>query len=263
MSEQRTQPEPGAGTRPLAAIILAAGKGRRMNSERPKVLHEVAGRPMVWWVAKAVREAGARPIVVVIGHGADAVRQVFAGESDIELAVQGELLGTAHATACAEAVLEGFYGDVLVLAGDGPLIRPTTIEAMLERHRAHGAAATLATAVIEDPEGYGRVVRDADGRFEAIVEHRHATNGQRAIREIYPSYACFDARCLFDALRQLEPNADSGEYYVTAVPALLKTQGHRVEIVDAVPPEDVMSINTPEQLAEVDAILSARLESHP
>jgi bifunctional UDP-N-acetylglucosamine pyrophosphorylase/glucosamine-1-phosphate N-acetyltransferase len=247
--------------RPVAAVILAAGKGTRMNSDRPKVAHEVADRAMVWWVVQACHDAGIERVILVIGHGADEVRAVFVDDPRVEYVLQDEQLGTGHATNCAAPPLAGFDGDVVVLAGDGPLIRPSTLRTMLDRHRAARAAATLATSVIDDPTGYGRIVRDEHGRFDAIVEHRNATDAQRAIREIYPSYACFDARRLFAALARLRPDGVSGEYYVTDVPAMLKDAGETVELVDAVPPEDVLSINTPEQLAEVDAILSARMEA--
>ncbi|MHC5023063.1 MAG: NTP transferase domain-containing protein [Planctomycetota bacterium] len=246
--------------RPLAAIILAAGKGTRMNSPRPKVAHAVAGRPMVSWVVEAVRQAGAAPIILVIGHGADEIRDAFAGDdADLLFVEQAEQLGTGHATACAEAALDGFDGDVLVLAGDGPLIRAATIHTLVERQRQSAAAATLATAVLDDPTGYGRIVRDADGRFDSIVEDRDASPEVRAIHEIYPSYACFDAVQLFETLGGLRPNDASGEYHVTDVPAMLRSAGKRVEVVEAVPPEDVLSINTPAQLAQVEAILHARL----
>jgi bifunctional UDP-N-acetylglucosamine pyrophosphorylase/glucosamine-1-phosphate N-acetyltransferase len=248
--------------RPLAAIILAAGKGERMKSDRPKVVHEAAGRPMVWWVVDAVRRAGADPIVLVVGHGMDEVQAVFEGDdADLRFVVQGEQLGTGHATLCAQPALAGFEGDVLVLAGDGPLIRPATIEMMHARHLEANASATLATSIVDDPTGYGRVVRDGAGRFEAIVEHKNATPQQRVVREIYPSYACFDAALLFELLRTLEPNELTGEYYVTDIPELMRRAGRRVELVDAVPPEDVLSVNTPEQLAEVDAILRSRMEA--
>ncbi len=242
-------------------MILAAGKGTRMDSDLPKVAHPVAGHPMVWWVVDAVRRAGAERVVLVVGYGADTVRAIFDDDDDVEFVVQHEQLGTGHATNCAAPLLEDFAGDVLVLAGDGPLIRARTIEAMRERHLGTNAAATLATSVIEDPTGYGRVVRDAEGRFVAIVEQRNATREQAAIREVYPSYACFDACALFDCLGQLEPDEVSGEYYVTDVPAMLRDDGCNVELVEAVPPQDVLSINTPAQLAEVDAILKARLEA--
>ncbi|MHC5027829.1 MAG: sugar phosphate nucleotidyltransferase, partial [Planctomycetota bacterium] len=181
-------------------------------------------------------------------------------DADIEYALQDEQNGTGHATRCAEEALAGFEGDVLVLAGDGPLIQAATIDVMWARHRATRASATLATSVIEDPTGYGRIVRDADDRFEAIVEHRNCTDAQRAIHEIYPSYACFEAGALFTCLGQLQPDEVSGEYYVTEVPAMLRAAGQCVEVVDAVPPQDVLSINTPEQLADVEAILVARQE---
>lgn len=214
---------------------------------------------MVWWVVNAVRAIGANPIVLVIGHGSEEVKAVFEGDDgDIRYAIQDEQLGTGHATLCAKDALGDFAGDVLVLAGDGPLIRSQTIQAMHDRQRQADAAATLATSIIEDPTGYGRVVRDADGRFQEIVEHKNATPEQLAINEVYPSYACFDAAGLFAMLESLKPNDLTGEYYVTDVPALLRDAGRVVELVDAVPPEDVLSINTPQQLAEVDAILKTR-----
>jgi bifunctional UDP-N-acetylglucosamine pyrophosphorylase/glucosamine-1-phosphate N-acetyltransferase len=248
--------------RPLAAVILAAGKGTRMPGTQAKVVYEVGGRPMIRWVVEAVRAAGARPIVLVVGHGADAVQAVFAGEDDIVYAVQTEQLGTGHATACAGGALAGFTGDVLVLAGDGPLIRAATIDALVRRHRQTGAAATLATATVADPSGYGRIVRDEAGQFQAIVEHASADDAQRSIREIYPSYACFDARLLFALVGQLSPDEASGEYRITDIPQLLKARGHVVELVDGFPPEDVLSINTAEQLRQVDSILSSRMEGN-
>jgi bifunctional UDP-N-acetylglucosamine pyrophosphorylase/glucosamine-1-phosphate N-acetyltransferase len=252
----------GDGDRKLAAVILAAGKGTRMKSDLPKVVHEVADRPMIAWVVDAVRKAGADRIVLIIGHGADEVRAIFQGDdADIEYAVQAEQHGTGHATQCAAALLREFDGDVLVLAGDGPLIRAETIDAMWRRHRETGARATLATSVIDDPTGYGRIVRDGEGRFVAIVEHKNCTPEQRGIREIYPSYACFNAAALFDVLARLAPNDLTGEYYVTDVPQMIRDAGGRVEVIDAVPPEDVLSINTPDQLADVDRILRQRLET--
>jgi bifunctional UDP-N-acetylglucosamine pyrophosphorylase/glucosamine-1-phosphate N-acetyltransferase len=252
-----------ASARPLAAVILAAGRGTRMNSDLPKVVHEVAGKPMVQWVVEAVRGAGANPIVVVVGHGADLVRAIFDGQDDVHFVVQEEQLGTGHATDVCRPQLAGFDGDVLVFAGDGPLLRSETIHAMLERHRGTDAQATLATAVVDDPTGYGRILRDRDNRFRGIVEHRNATDNERAIREIYPSYACFRCAPLFDALDALQPDGLSGEYYLTEVPAMLASTGGRVEVVDAVPPEDVLSINTVEQLAEVDAVLRRRIAEAP
>lgn len=231
-----------------------------MPGDLPKVAHPVADRPMVAWVVDAVREVGADPIVLIVGYRQEVIRSLVQGDDDIVFAVQSEQLGTAHAVESARSVLAGFDGDVFVLAGDGPLIRPETLRTLLERHRSTGAAATLATSVIADPTGYGRIVRDPAGRFVQIVEHKNATPEQQAIREVNPSYYCFDARRLFDVLPRVSRDGVSGEYYLTDVPALLKREGRRVEVIDAVPPEDVLSINTEPQRQEVERILQQRLE---
>jgi UDP-N-acetylglucosamine diphosphorylase/glucosamine-1-phosphate N-acetyltransferase len=256
---------------PPIAIILAAGKGTRMQSDLPKVAHPVAGRAMVRWVAEACAEAGCSRVIIVVGYQQEVVRAIFAdwhagpfgARCSLEFAVQDEQLGTGHAVQCAMPLLERESGSsgqpVLVLAGDGPLIRTATLRALLERHRLAGASATLATAVIADASGYGRIVRDGAGRFLAIVEQKNATPEQLAIREVNPSYYCFDCHRLAEALKKVERNPLTHEYYITDVPALELAAGRRVEVLDAVPAEDVLSINTLEQLAEVDAVLRARL----
>ena len=248
----------------LSAIILAAGKGTRMNSDLPKVAHAVAGKAMVRWVAEACAEAGCGRVVVVVGHGAEIVRAIFDDWDDdavaIEFAVQEPQLGTGHAVMCARPLFgESVRGDVFVLAGDGPLIHASTLATLHERHANARAAATLATAVIEDPTGYGRIVRRADGAFEAIVEHKNCTEAQRAIREVNPSYYCFQSGALFGALDRVKRDEKSGEYFLTDVVGLLAGEGKVVEVVEAVPAADVLSINTPEQLGEVDRLLRARL----
>lgn len=251
---------------PVSAIILAAGKGTRMKSDLPKVAHRVHGHSMVEWVAGACADAGCTRIVVVVGYQQQVVRDIFAtwkrpGVS-LEFAVQDEQLGTGHAVRCAESLFAkekaapGYA--TFVLAGDGPLIRAATLSTLLRTHREARAAATLATSVIDDPSGYGRIVRDASGKFTGIIEQKNASPAQLAIREVNPSYYCFDAARLFDALSNVKRDAISGEYYITDVPALMLSRGERVEVIDAVPPQDVLSINTPEQLAEVDQILKQR-----
>lgn len=239
-----------------------------MDSALPKVAHAVAGRAMVCWVIDACIDAGCERIIVVVGYGRDVVQRAIE-EMDtrgtvIEFSVQDEQLGTGHAVRCAEQQFGqnkhegGASGEVLVLAGDGPLIRAATLHTLVDRHRATKASATLATSTIETPDGYGRVIRDEHNRFVQIVEEKHANNAQRSICEINPSYYCFEPGVLFSALGRVQRNSDSGEYYVTDVPALLLADGKRVEVVDAVPQEDVLSINTLEQLAHVDQILRAR-----
>ncbi|MGD1914765.1 MAG: NTP transferase domain-containing protein [Phycisphaerales bacterium] len=245
------------------AIILAAGKGTRMGSDLPKVVHEVGDRPMVSIVAAACRSVGCEPIVAVVGHGREHVERALEGAAgEVRFALQAEQLGTGHAVLAAEESLEGIAPDTDVqeLCGEGPLIRAETLRTLLDVHTRSGAAATLATAVVEDPTGYGRVVRDSEGRFARIVEQKNATDAELAIREINPSYYCFKLGPLMDALRRVERNPKTGEYYLTDVPAMLLAEGATVEVVDAVPAEDVLSINTPEQLAEVDRIYRQRLE---
>lgn len=252
----------------LGAIILAAGKGTRMNSDLPKVAHEVAGAPMVWWVAEACRAVGCERVVVIVGHRQEVVREIFEGdrfggggddEASIEFAVQDKQLGTGHAVRCAEPMLGSFAGDLLVLCGDGPLVSAETLEGLVRRHRKSGAAATMATSVLADASGYGRIVRDGGGKFRAIVEEKNATPEVKAIREVNPSYYCFKAPELFGALSRVGRNEVSGEYYLTDVPGLLLGEGKGVEVIDSVPPGEVLSVNTPAQLAEVDRLLRGRL----
>ncbi len=252
---------PTSNPRGLVAVILAAGKGTRMQSDLPKVMHPVVDRPMVHWVVDAARAAGATKIVLVIGHGADLMRAEFAGVSDVEFALQEKQLGTGHAVMMAKSNIEANAAntDAFVLCGDGPLIRAETLGTLLALHRSEHAAATLATSVIPDPKGYGRIVRDAAGKLACIVEQKDATDAQRAICEVNPSYYCFRTDDLLDALSRVGNTNASGEYYITDVFGLLRAAGRTVAAVDAVPPQDILSINDPTQLAEVDSILRARL----
>jgi len=250
------------------AIILAAGKGTRMASDLPKVLHPIGGRPMVHAVVDACRVAGCGRVILVVGYKQDLVRAAFGGTAGVggmgvEFAEQTEQLGTGHAVMCCKSLLTKEAAapgqPVFVLAGDGPLIRPKTLRKLLQRHTDANAAASLATSVIDDPAGYGRIVRDAAGKLVGIVEHKECSPDQLKIREVNPSYYCFDTKALFDTLANLKRNQTSGEYYITDVPAMLLSQKRTVEVIDAVPAEDVLSINTPAQLAEVDAIFRKRL----
>ena len=247
--------------RALAAIILAAGRGRRMGGQEPKVIEQVAGRPMVQWVIDAAVDAGADRIILVVGHDASKVRASLAAYSQrIEYAIQDEQRGTGHATRCAGPVLDGFGGDVIVLAGDGPLVRASTLRALHLIRTETSCQGVLATARIDDPTGYGRILRNEDGGFEKIVEHRNATEEQQLVQEIYPSYACYDAQSLFTALEEMEPDAESGEYFVTDVPSLIQAGGGSIVLLDACPQDEVLSVNTAAQRDEVETILQARLE---
>ena len=246
--------------KPFVAIILAAGKGTRMDSDLPKVLHLVAGKPMVQWVVEAVQRAGASRVILVIGHGADIVKSELS-ESECEYVIQEPQRGTGHAVLVCKDVLADFEGNIVILGGDGPLLRSSTICDMVALQESTDAAATLATSIIPDPTGYGRIVRDSQDRFEAIVEHKNATTEQLEINEVYPSYAVFESKSLWSCLDALEPNAMTNEYYLTEVPQMLMKQGLTVEVVNSVAPEDILSINTPNQLTEVEVVLLERLQS--
>jgi bifunctional UDP-N-acetylglucosamine pyrophosphorylase/glucosamine-1-phosphate N-acetyltransferase len=257
-----------APQRHLDAIILAAGKGTRMGSDLAKVLHPVADRAMVHWVVDACEAVGVRRNIVVVGHQADVVRATLKDRRSCRFVDQTQQFGTGHAVMMAQPLFDSKAGpaaggmddvDVLVLCGDGPLIQPGTLARLLERHRSTGAVATLATAVLDDPTGYGRIVRDSAGRFERIVEQKDATEIQRSIREVNPSYYCFQARPLFDALSRTDNRNANGEYYITDVLGVFVREGRLVEVIDAVEPEDVLSINNPAQLAMVDSILRRRI----
>lgn len=242
----------------LGAVILAAGKGTRLKSEWPKVLHEVCGRPMLAYVLDACRAAGVRRCLGVIGHGKDRVIEAFADDREITWVEQSPQLGTGHAVMVCREHLPAF-DHVLVLCGDGPLIRPETLRTLLERHQASGAAATLATAVLPDPTGYGRIWRDEHGHLRGIVEHADATEAQRRIREVNPSYYCYRVADLLPALDALRPENAKREYYITDTFAILMAAGKQVEAVTAVPPEDIYSINSRQDLALVNGVMRQRV----
>ena len=242
------------------AVILAAGKGTRMNSDLPKVMHAAFGKPLVEWVVDAAFAAGAGRVILVVGHQEEVVRAHFRGRAGVEFVTQSPQLGTGHAVDQARSLLKDSprESELLVLCGDGPLITPATIHALLRAHRDAHAAATLATSVIPDATGYGRIHRDDSGEFQAIVEQKDCTPAQLRCREINPSYYAFELGTLLDTLAKVDNRNASGEYYITDVFGILKRAGRTVHVVDAVPPEEVLSVNTPAQLEEVAAILRAR-----
>jgi UDP-N-acetylglucosamine diphosphorylase/glucosamine-1-phosphate N-acetyltransferase len=243
------------------AVILAAGRGTRMGvDDLPKVLYPVAGKPMLSWVVKACQDAGVSRCVIVVGYKADEVKRSLQGFDNCVFATQDDPKGTAHAAQVTRSFFEDQPPtDLFILAGDGPLIRSKTLGRLLEVHRRRRASATLATSVIEDPTGYGRIVRGKDGSLSRIGEQKDASPEQLEIKEVNPSYYCFDSAALFGALDEVKSQNSQGEYYLTDVPSILKDHGKCVQIVEAVPPQDVLSINTQAQLEEVDAILRERL----
>jgi bifunctional UDP-N-acetylglucosamine pyrophosphorylase/glucosamine-1-phosphate N-acetyltransferase len=249
----------------LSAIVLAAGKATRMKSERVKVLHEICGRPMLSYVLDACRAVGVTRIYLVIGHDRERVMAAYRGDADIGWVVQEEQKGTGHAVMVCREMMEkdGVVGDgehVFVLGGDGPLIRGETLKALAEKHLATKAAVTLATSVIENPTGYGRILRDAGGGVVGIVEQNDATAEQRAIKEVNPTYWMFRTTDLFEALAQVKPNNKKGEYYLTDTLAILREMGRTLEAVASVPAEDVLSINTRSELADVARLMQRRIQ---
>jgi UDP-N-acetylglucosamine diphosphorylase/glucosamine-1-phosphate N-acetyltransferase len=245
---------------PTTAIILAAGKGTRMKSDLPKVLHEVCGRPMLAYVLDACRAAGCDRLLVVVGHHSEDVRRSFADDGeDIEWVLQEPQLGTGHAVMVCCDHLSRLSGPVLVLAGDGPLLRPQTLVELLARHRREQAACTLATSILPDPARYGRILRDEAGELTGIVEYLDADEAEREIHEVNVSIYCFDAAALRDVIARLTNDNAKGEYYLTDALGLLRSQGRKLAAVAAVPCEDVLSINTLEELRRVEQVMRARV----
>lgn len=231
-----------------------------MGGDRPKVVYEVAGRSMVSWVVRACQEAGIARCIVVVGYRASEVKQALAGEKNCAFVEQTEQLGTGHATRVAQPLFAGQPPcDVIVLPGDGPLIQGRTLQALIKAHQDSRAVATLATAILDDPTGYGRVIRNTDRSFKAIVEQKDATEEQKKVREINTGYYCFRSDRLFQNLASVTTVNAQGEYYLTDVPSLLLKSGEKVAVVDTLAPEEVMGVNNPQQLAEVDKILRSRI----
>jgi bifunctional UDP-N-acetylglucosamine pyrophosphorylase/glucosamine-1-phosphate N-acetyltransferase len=244
------------------AIILAAGVSSRMKTNTPKVLHEVCGRPMLSYVLDACRGAGVGKIYVVVGFGAEQVKKKFEADTDIVWVRQEQQKGTAHAVLCCKEQLNGFDGQTLVLCGDGPLIRAETLRKIIKKHEAEKATATLATAILDDPTGYGRVCRGTDGNIVAIVEHNDCTSEQLKIKEVNPSYYVFDNRILFETAVKVKPDNAKKEYYLTDAISIIIAGGHKVAAVAALRPEEAMSVNTNEQLGQVNRIIESRLSKN-
>jgi bifunctional UDP-N-acetylglucosamine pyrophosphorylase/glucosamine-1-phosphate N-acetyltransferase len=255
-----------ATSAPLDVLILAAGLGTRMHSRTAKVLHQLGGRPLIAHVchtAAALVKEG-RPVHIVVGHQAEEVKAAVAqelGANGANFILQTEQRGTGDAVMCARAALADANSTLLVLSGDVPLMHHETLGALIHQHRthrAHGAACTLLTVKLEDPTGYGRIVRDADGRFERIVEQKDATPEERQIKEINAGIYCFETRVLFPALERVQPANAQGEYYLTDVPGILRADGEDVSIFTHSDAREVSGINTRVELAEFERLLRLR-----
>lgn len=242
------------------AIILAAGVSSRMKTCVPKVLHEVCGRPMLAYVLEACRKAGAERIYIVVGCGAEQIKERFSEEKDIVWVRQDEQRGTAHAVLCCREQLADFDGETLVICGDMPLVEARTLTRLMEKRRASGAALVLATAVLEEATGYGRIKRDKDGNITGIIEHNDCAAEELAIKEVNPSYYLFDNKILFETAAKVGSENAKNEYYLTDTVSLILSAGHKVETVGCIGSEEAMGVNSRQQFGRICKVMQGRIQ---
>lgn len=235
-------------------VVLAAGKGTRMKSSRPKVLHHVAGAPMIGYVLDAAAALSPSSVTVVVGHQASELKQALGGRPGLSFAVQEPQLGTAHALLTAEPGLASARGTLILLSGDVPLLTAGTLERLVARHTTIGAAATVVTAIVDEPYGYGRIVRLED-RVERVVEEKDATADERTIREINSGIYAFALEGLFDAVRSIAAENAQREYYLPDLVAIYRAHGREVETVTVTDPDEIRGINSRAELAAVSRIV--------
>lgn len=239
------------------AVILAAGQGTRMKSKLYKVLHSVCGKPMVQHVLEQVTSLNVKQIVTIVGHGAEKVQTELGNTTDF--ALQSEQLGTAHAVMQAEELLEGKKGTTIVICGDTPLIKAETMEALIKQHEEAGAKASVLTAYLQDPSGYGRIIRNDEGFVEKIVEHKDATETERKVTEINTGTYCFDNEALFAALKKVSNDNVQGEYYLPDVIEILKSEGEIVTAYQTDDFEETLGVNDRIALSQAEKIMRKRI----
>lgn len=242
----------------IKAIVLAAGKGTRLRTEGvdlPKVLRVAAGRPLLAHVLEELSFLQSQDILLVVGYEADKVTAAFPGYAKV---YQSPQLGTGHAVQCAEGALKGFEGHILICYGDMPLLPRSAYEKLIGEHIAGGNACTLMAGVANQPLPYGRIIRNADGDFQRIVEDKDCTPEEREIKELNVGVYVFEARQLWRALTTLRPNNAQGEYYLTDAPVWLAGQGEKVGVSAACSAEEMLGVNTVEQLQQVEDYMKKR-----
>lgn len=247
--------ETGDAEKSTMAVVLAGGRGTRMQSDLPKVLFPVHGRPMIHWVLDALDRAGVEQKIVVVGYRADLVQEELSGRAGVRFALQEQQLGTGHAVQMAIPYLKEHSGRVLVVAGDSPMVQSSSLMRLLDRFSGSDAACLLGTLIKENPKGLGRILRDAEGRFSGIVEEKDATESQKAIREVNMSTYLFRVQPLLEALAALGNQNAQGEYYLTDCPSLMMDRGYMVEARAELEPCESLSINTLDELKLVEAAM--------
>lgn len=241
----------------LRAIILAAGKGERMRSDLPKVFHKMLGKPLLAYVIETVQKVGIQKIYVVVGYKKEVITDYFK-DSGVEFVEQKEQLGTGHAVLQVGPYYKEFSGEVLVLAGDVPLLKTETLKGLIDFHRQHRAAATDLTADLPDAGNYGRIIRDKTGQIIRIVEKKDATPEELRIKEINTGTFCFNSPALFEALSEVKPENAQKEYYLTDTIEILKAKGLPVFAYLAPDYRETLGVNTPDELQQIVEILKSR-----
>ncbi len=241
----------------LNTIILAAGKGTRMKSDTPKVLHQVCGKPMLQYVLDISKSVGSLKTCVVLGHKCDSVKDFLS--KDFLTVEQKKLLGTADAVKCTEKYFKNHKGNVLILCGDTPLLNKSVIKNIVKRHKKREAVCTFLTAVVHNPEGYGRIIRDESGKVVAIREDNDAVGLERDLAEINVGVYCFKAQELFKALKEIKINKKKKEFYLTDIIELFYEKQFKIETIETENPSEGLGINTREGLAEAEAILRRKI----
>lgn len=247
------------GEKPLNVLILAAGLGTRMKSDLAKVLHQLDGRPLIDHVCETALSLSPEKVYVIVGHQADDVKEAVFRENDaaqFEFVLQEKQLGTGDAVNAARAILADQDSTVLVLSGDVPLVHESTLMELVARHESENAACTVLTVKLDDPFGYGRIIRDGGSQFAKIVEQKDATDTEKLIAEINSGIYCFEGRKLFDALAKVQNNNEQGEYYLTDVPRILKDAGETVSIFTHDRPIEVEGVNDRKQLAAIEKMIN-------
>ena len=242
-----------------AAIVLAAGAGTRMKSKKPKVAHEVLGKPLVRWVVDAAREAGVERVVSVVGHAREQVAPLV--EGDTEIVVQEQQNGTAGAVAVCADALADFDGSLVVLSGDCPLISSETIAALVKAREDADAAVVVLSMELENPFGYGRIIRGEDGSVVRIVEQKDATPEEAAVCECNSGFYCFDAKALFAALSKVSSDNAQGEFYLTDVLEICRNEGRVVTALTAQDPTECLGVNSRAQLAQAASVMRDRINA--